>query len=112
MYDKKGKLDKDIYEEELEKLHRELIKLQYWIKEKGLRVAVIFEGRDAAGKGGVIKRITEVVNPRIVRVVALQKPTETERTQCIFNDTSNTCLQRERWCYSIVAGTIGLEWNE
>lgn len=52
MYDKKGKLDKDIYEEELEKLHRELIKLQYWIKEKGLRVAVIFEGRDAAGKGG------------------------------------------------------------
>lgn len=84
MYDKKGKLDKDIYEEELEKLHRELIKLQYWIKEKGLRVAVIFEGRDAAGKGGVIKRITEVVNPRIVRVVALQKPTETERTQWYF----------------------------
>jgi polyphosphate kinase 2 len=84
MYDKKGKLDKDIYEEELEMLHRELIKLQYWIKEKGLRVAVIFEGRDAAGKGGVIKRITEVVNPRIVRVVALQKPTETERTQWYF----------------------------
>lgn len=84
MYDKKGRLNKDIYEDELEKLHRELIKLQYWIKEKGLRVAVIFEGRDAAGKGGVIKRITEVVNPRIVRVVALQKPTETERSQWYF----------------------------
>ena len=84
MYDKKGKLDKTIYEDELEKLHRELIKLQYWIKQKGLRVAVVFEGRDAAGKGGVIKRITEVVNPRIVRVVALQKPTETERTQWYF----------------------------
>jgi len=84
MYDKKGKIVNGLYEEELEKLHRELMKLQYWIKEKGLRVVVLFEGRDAAGKGGVIKRIAEVVNPRIVRVVALQKPSETERTQWYF----------------------------
>ena len=83
-YDQKGKLKKDIYEQEIAKLHRELMKLQYWIKAKGLKVAVIFEGRDAAGKGGVIKRITEVVSPRIVRVAALQKPTETERGQWYF----------------------------
>ena len=84
MYGKNGKLDREIYELELEKLHRELIKLQHWVKEKGLKVCVLFEGRDAAGKGGVIKRITEVVNPRIVRVAALQKPTETERNQWYF----------------------------
>lgn len=84
MYDKKGKLQKDIYEDEIQKLHNELMKLQYWIKEKGLKVCVVFEGRDAAGKGGVIKRITEVVSPRIVRVAALQKPTETERGQWYF----------------------------
>lgn len=84
MYDKKGKLRNDIYEKELARLQAELVKLQYWIKEKGLKVAVIFEGRDAAGKGGVIKRITEPLNPRNARVVALQKPTEKERNQWYF----------------------------
>ncbi|HCD51943.1 MAG TPA: polyphosphate kinase 2, partial [Balneolaceae bacterium] len=84
MYDKKGKLINDIYEKELARLQAELVKLQYWIKEKGLKVAVIFEGRDAAGKGGVIKRITEPLNPRNARVVALQKPTEKERNQWYF----------------------------
>jgi len=72
------------YEAELQKLQIELIKLQAWIKEKGLKVVVIFEGRDAAGKGGTIKRITEKLNPRIVRVVALPVPTEREKTQWYF----------------------------
>ena len=67
---KKGKLKKSFYEQELTRLQEELVKLQYWVKDKGLRVVIIFEGRDAAGKGGVIKRITERTNPRIVRVVA------------------------------------------
>jgi polyphosphate kinase 2 len=72
------------YEQELVKLQVELVKLQGWIKYKGLKVVVIFEGRDAAGKGGVIKRITERLNPRIVRVVALGVPTEREKTQWFF----------------------------
>ncbi|MCJ7694622.1 MAG: polyphosphate kinase 2 [Anaerolineaceae bacterium] len=72
------------YEKELKRLQIELVKLQGWIKEKGLRVIVLFEGRDAAGKGGVIKRITETLNPRIVRVVALATPTEREKSQWYF----------------------------
>jgi len=72
------------YEKELNRLQIELVKLQGWIKEKGLRVIVLFEGRDAAGKGGVIKRITETLNPRIVRVVALATPTEREKSQWYF----------------------------
>ncbi len=77
-------LKKKEYEEELRRLQIELVKLQEWVKEKGLKVVAIFEGRDAAGKGGVIKRITERLNPRIVRVVALPIPTERERTQWYF----------------------------
>ncbi len=69
------------YEKELEKLHAELVKLQFWIKEKGLRIIVVFEGRDAAGKGGVIKAITERVSPRVFRVVALPAPSDQEKTQ-------------------------------
>jgi polyphosphate kinase len=69
---------------ELAKLHIELVKLQEWIKSEGLKVVVLFEGRDAAGKGGVIKRITETLNPRFVRVVALGTPTEKEKTQWYF----------------------------
>ena len=72
------------YEAELAKLQVELVKLQEWIREKGLKVAVIFEGRDAAGKGGVIKRITQSLNPRVCRVVALATPTEREKTQWYF----------------------------
>src|SRR5210317_1611421 len=81
---KKEKLSKSIYEEELLKLQIELIKLQNWIKHEGLKVIVIFEGRDAAGKGGAIKRITQSLNPRICRVEALATPTERERTQWYF----------------------------
>ncbi|MFA6400987.1 MAG: polyphosphate kinase 2 [Salinivirgaceae bacterium] len=72
------------YEKELAKLEVELVKLQEWIKQKQLKVVIIFEGRDAAGKGGTIKRITEPLNPRMCRVVALGTPTEKEKTQWYF----------------------------
>ncbi len=78
------KLTNKEYLRELTRLQEELVKLQEWIKHKGLRVVVIFEGRDAAGKGGVIKRITQRLNPRICRVVALGTPTERETTQWYF----------------------------
>ncbi len=80
----KKKDKRKFYEAELRRLQIELVKLQEWIKQKGLKVVVIFEGRDAAGKGGVIKRITEPLNPRICRVVALGKPTEREETQWYY----------------------------
>ncbi|KLV06013.1 polyphosphate kinase [Photobacterium aquae] len=80
----KKKLAKKDYDNELEKLQIELVKLQEWIKQEGLKVVVIFEGRDAAGKGGVIKRITEKLNPRVCRIVALPQPTEKEKTQWYF----------------------------
>ena len=82
--EKPGKLDKKFYESELERLQLELVKLQEWVKSEGLRIVVIFEGRDAAGKGGVIKRITDALNPRVCRVVALGTPTEREKTQWYF----------------------------
>ena len=78
------KLSTKEYEKELEKLQVELVKMQGWIKEKGLKVVVLFEGRDAAGKGGTIKRVTEKLNPRIVRIVALSTPTEREKSQWYF----------------------------
>jgi polyphosphate kinase 2 len=78
------KMDKRLYETELKKLHVELVRLQEWIKHNGLRVVVLFEGRDAAGKGGTIKRITECLSPRVCRVVALGTPTEREKTQWYF----------------------------
>jgi polyphosphate kinase len=81
---KPKKLSKKEYEAELARLHIELVKLQEWIKYQGLKVVIIFEGRDAAGKGGTIKRITESLNPRICRVVALGTPTEREKTQWYF----------------------------
>ncbi|PKO07605.1 MAG: polyphosphate kinase 2 [Chloroflexi bacterium HGW-Chloroflexi-3] len=82
--DKKPKLATKVYEKELGKLQVELVKLQEWVKDQGLKVVILFEGRDAAGKGGVIKRITESLNPRNVRVVALPAPTEREKTQWYF----------------------------
>ncbi|NIA31227.1 MAG: polyphosphate kinase 2, partial [Actinobacteria bacterium] len=81
---KTHKLNKKFYEAELAKLQIELVKLQEWIKAKELKVVVIFEGRDAAGKGGVIKRITQSLNPRVCRVIALGTPTEREKTQWYF----------------------------
>jgi polyphosphate kinase 2 len=79
-----GRLEKKFYFRELERLQLELVQLHEWVKAKGLRVVVVFEGRDAAGKGGVIKRITQRLNPRICRVVALGVPTEREKNQWYF----------------------------
>src|SRR6516162_9008786 len=76
-----GKLKFKDYERELARLHAELVKLQLWTVHKGLRVCIVFEGRDGAGKGGVIKAITERVSPRVFRVVALPAPTEREKSQ-------------------------------
>jgi len=78
------KIKTKVYEKELRKLQIELVKLQEWVKHKGLKAVVVFEGRDAAGKGGVIKRITQCLNPRVCRVVALATPTEREKTQWYF----------------------------
>jgi len=83
-YTTSGKLKSVHYNRELARLQQELVKLQYWVKEKGLKVVVIFEGRDAAGKGGVIKRITQRLNPRIARVVALGTPSDREKQQWYF----------------------------
>jgi polyphosphate kinase len=78
------KMKRKDFERELAKLHLELVQMQDWIKAHGLKVCVLFEGRDAAGKGGTIKRITEPLNPRVCRVVALAAPTEREQTQWYF----------------------------
>src|SRR5262245_33120312 len=75
------KLTRKKYEKQLDKLHVELVKLQEWVKEKGMRVCILFEGRDGAGKGGTIKAITERVSPRTFHVVALPAPTEREKSQ-------------------------------
>ena len=77
----KPKLSNKDYEAKIFKLHAEMVKLQRWVKEEGVRAVVVFEGRDAAGKGGVIKRITERVSPRVFRVTALPAPSEREKTQ-------------------------------
>ncbi|HEX4939187.1 MAG TPA: polyphosphate kinase 2 [Candidatus Kapabacteria bacterium] len=77
----RGPLSNKEYEKELKRLHVELVKLQQWVVHKGLKVCIVFEGRDGAGKGGTIKAITERVSPRIFRVVALPAPTEREKTQ-------------------------------
>ena len=76
-----SKLERKQFEKAIERLHVELVKLQLWVKHKGLKMVIIFEGRDAAGKGGIIKRITERVSPRIFRVIALPVPTEREKSQ-------------------------------
>jgi len=82
--EKPKKMKRKDYEAELARLEIELVKLQGWVKEKGLKIAVIFEGRDSAGKGGVIKRITYRLSPRVARVVALPTPTEKEKSQWYF----------------------------
>ena len=96
---RRRRVNKQIYEAELFRLQKELVKLQEWVKASELKVVVIFEGRDAAGKGGVIKRITQFLNPRVCRVVALPKPTERETTQWYF----------QRYCAHLpAAGEIAL----
>ena len=93
------RVKKSVYESELFRMQLELVKMQEWVKENGLKVVVIFEGRDAAGKGGVIKRITQHLSPRICRVAALPAPTEREKTQWYF----------QRYCSNLpAAGEIVL----
>ncbi|MBZ4019645.1 polyphosphate kinase 2 [Streptomyces purpurogeneiscleroticus] len=81
---KAGKLPRALYEQELYRLQTELVKLQEWVRTEGTRLVVVFEGRDAAGKGSTIKRVVERLNPRIARIAALPRPTERERTQWYF----------------------------
>src|SRR6187455_468218 len=83
-YGKRGRLRKEVYEQEVARLQEQLVLLQYWVQTRGLKVLVIFEGRGSAGKGGVIKTIIERTSPRIVRVAALPRPTERERTRWYF----------------------------
>jgi polyphosphate kinase 2 len=81
---KSARLPKKLYERELFRLQAELVKVQEWVRVEGKRLVVVFEGRDAAGKGSTIKRVTQYLNPRIARIVALPAPTERERTQWYF----------------------------
>ena len=81
---KTARLPRAVYETELNRLQAELVKMQEWVRSEGARIVVIFEGRDAAGKGSTIKRVTEYLNPRVGRIVALPAPTERERTQWYF----------------------------
>jgi polyphosphate kinase 2 (PPK2 family) len=117
---KPKKMKRKAYERELARLEVELVKLQGWIKNKGLKVAVIFEGRDSAGKGGTIKRITRRTSPRVARVVALPTPTEKEKTQWYFqryvphlpSAGEMVLFDRSwRWCSLTGAGTTGPGWN-
>lgn len=84
MANKRDKLSTKQYEAELTRLQAELVEMQEWVRVTGSRLVVLFEGRDAAGKGGAIKRITEYLNPRVARIVALPAPTERQRTQWYF----------------------------
>ena len=79
-----GSLKRKEYDKELRKLHGELVKLQEWVKQEGIKICIVFEGRDGAGKGGTIKAITERVSPRVFRIVALPAPTEREKSQMYF----------------------------
>lgn len=110
-YRKNGKVKKRYYEAELARMQEELVKLQYWVKEKGLKVVILFEGRGSAGKGGVIKRITEQMSPRIVRVVALPTPTEREKSQWWFQNMWPTCPLPARSSSSTAVGTTAPMWS-
>ena len=79
-----GKLKRSIYEDKLAELHFELVKMQYWIRDTGQKLVILFEGRDAAGKGGAIKSIADPLNPRGCRIVALGTPSDREKTQWYF----------------------------
>jgi len=104
-------MPRDEYEAELGALQIELMKAQRWIAESGARVVALFEGRDAAGKGGAIARVTLNTNPRIVRVVALPKPSDRERGEWYFSAMWRICPPPAKWCCSIAAGTTEGWWN-
>jgi polyphosphate kinase 2 (PPK2 family) len=98
-------IDRRVYFKELFRLQGELVKLQDWVLHQKLKVVVIFEGRDSAGKGGVIKRITQRLNPRICRVAALRRPTSASARNGISSATPPTCRPAARSCCSTAAGT-------
>ena len=103
-----ARLPKKVYEKELLRLQAELVKLQEWVRVEGARVVVIFEGRDAAGKGSTIKRVTEYLNPRVARIVALPAPTERQRTAVVLPALHRaSCRRPVRSCCSTAAGTTG-----
>ena len=104
-YDKK--MGRREYEAEKAELQAELLKVQHWAQETGQKFVLLFEGRDAAGKGGTIKRITEHLNPRFARVVALNKPSETERGQWFSSAISTICQRRAKWCSTTAPGITG-----
>ncbi len=105
-YPYKNKIARRAYEVEKAVLQVELLKVQHWIQETGQKCVLLFEGRDAAGKGGTIKRFTEHLNPRAARVVALNRPTDEERGSDFFNAIPSTCRHQEKWCYMTAHGTI------
>ena len=93
------------YAKQLKRLHIELVRLQEWVKHKGLKVCIVFEGRDGAGKGGTIKAITDRVSPRVFRVVALPAPTERQKTQMYLQRYIRICRPPARSSSSTAAGT-------
>jgi Uncharacterized conserved protein len=100
------------YEQELRRLHVELVKLQQWVVAKGLKVCIVFEGRDGAGKGGVIKAITERVSPRVFRVVALPAPPIKRKVSSIFSVTFPICPLPGKSLFLTAAGTTARAWKE
>ena len=106
--DASGKISPKQFEEELAKLQVELTRLQTWVKDKGASVIVVFEGRDTAGKGGVISRITARTSPRVFRHVALPAPSDRRRAKSISNATSRNSQRRARSYSSTARGTTGL----
>ena len=89
----RSKMKRKAYEREMRVLHGELVAMQEWVKASGARICIVFEGRDTAGKGGTIKRITERVSPRVFRVVALPAPTEREKSQMYIQRYLPHCYQ-------------------
>ena len=108
---KHKRLNKKVYEKELAKLQTELMKMQYWVKVTGFRMIILFEGRDAAGKGGSIKRLTEPLNPRGCRVVALGTPSEHQKSQWYFQRYVEHFPVPEKSLSLIGAGTTGPAWK-
>lgn len=104
VYPYKNRMSRRNYEKEKFRLQVELLKMQMWVRETGQRVVILFEGRDAAGKGGTIKRFMEHINPRGARVVALEKPTEAERRPGISNVMYSICQLRAKSSYLTVLG--------
>jgi polyphosphate kinase 2 (PPK2 family) len=100
-------MSKKEFEKEMEKLQVELVKLQEWVKATGAKICVLFEGRDTAGKGGVIRRITERVSPRVFRVVALSSPTDREKSQMYFQRYMPHLPAAGEVVLPIAAGTTG-----